>query len=292
MEKIPRIIFNFNDRCLNGCPFCFIPFDGKGAGDLVLWQEILDRAAEFSPDMISFSGCDPFYYKDFYTLLENAPKTCFWGVDSSLIWLDHEKFLSCYQKLDQLSTSWDDVPQMPVPQRYGPQKMARFISNLDFVVQHIPNTVIHTLYSQRNAAYLEHIADALLEKNISTWSLYQFWPFDFIQERQEFLCEEEAFSARGEELADYVADRLNFEYVPYQNRANGYFFVSSTGLVYTTLPGKTGRYLQLGTIFDHDIFEKWYEHSNPDLAEEILGKKIKREIFRKDNGTRKGSERI
>ena len=288
LPKIPRIIFNFNDQCLNGCPFCFIPFDGKGSGDFVLWQEIMDRASDFSPDMISFSGCDPFYYEDFYTLLEKTPKKCFWGVDSSLIWLNQEKFSSCCHKLDQLSTSWDDVPQMPVAQRYGPKKMVRFLDNLDCVLQHIPNTVVHTLYSTRNANYLEYIADALLARKISTWSLYQFWPFDFIQTPQDFLCETEDFCGRGQEIKNYIANRLNFEYVPYRGRANGYFFVSSTGLVYTTLSGTTGKYMQLGTIFDEHIYEKWYAHSTPALAEAILGQKIKREIRNHNTETGRG----
>ena len=278
MKKIPRIIFNFNDRCLNGCSFCFIPFDKKGAGDLILWQEIVDRTADFSPDMLSFSGCDPFYYTEFYKLLESAKKDCFWGVDTSLIWLDRDGFLSCYQKLDQLSTSWDDVPQMPTIQRYDTQKMTQFMDNLAFVQQYIPNAVIHTLYSKRNSAYLTHIADMLLARNISTWSLYQFWPFVFHNDPQDFLCDEQEFLAKGKALSRYIDGRMDFEYVPCQNRANGYFFVSSTGAAYTTLPGKIGKYQPLGSIFDKDIFEKWRTYSNPDNAEEILRKKIKREV--------------
>ena len=278
LPKIPRIIFNFIDRCLNGCPFCFIPFDGKGPGELSLWLEIMDRAADFSPELISFSGCDPFYYSDFYTLLETAKKSCYWGVDSSLIWLDRERFAGCASRLDQFSTSWDDVPQMPVFQRYPAKKLALFTDNLDYVRSYLPNTVVHTLYSAKNSDYLPYIADELIHRKIKTWSLYQFWPFDFIKNPEPYLVDETVFNTRGQQILEYVNGRLDFEYVPCKNRANGYFFVSGNGDAYTTIGGAVASYKKLGSIFDADIFEKWHAFSNPSASGTILDLKIKREI--------------
>lgn len=278
MKKIPRIIFNFNDKCLNGCPFCFIPFDGQGAGKISLWREILSRAYEFSPEMISFSGCDPFYYSDFYELLLSAEKKCYWGVDSSLVWLDRARFKECAPRLDQISTSLDDLPKMPVYQRYDAVRLKKMMSNFDYVLGLFPKTVVHTLYSKKNDGYLEKIADELFSRGVRTWSLYQFWPFDFIKNVGDYQCEEEIFKKRGEEISAYCDGRLDFDYVPYKNRANGYFFVSSTGKAYTTLDGAVGSYKPLGSIFDEDIWDKWQAWSNPSLAGKILGMKIGREI--------------
>ena len=281
VKKIPRIIFNFNDRCLNGCPFCFIPFDGAGAGDVGLWREIVARANEFAPDMLSFSGCDPFYYEGFYELLETAEKRCCWGVDTSLIWLDREKFLSVCGRLEQISTSWDDVPSMPVIQRYGGERYARFVGHTEFVLEHMPHLVIHTLFSAKNRDHLEEIADELLKRNVRTWSIYQFWPFDFIRNTADYLTGTRDFISRTAQVKDYVAGRLDLDCVPCAGRANGYFFVSSRGNVYTTLDGPVGRYRVLGHIFDQDIFDKWKQWSNPDAAGDILKQKLMRETVSK-----------
>lgn len=277
MQKIPRIVFNFNDRCLNGCPFCFIPFDGTGPGDVGFWREIIAQANSFAPDMISFSGCDPFYYEGFYELLRTAEKQCCWGVDSSLIWLEKEKFLSCCGRLEQISTSWDDVPTMPVVQRYSSKKYERFINHVEFVLKNMPHLVVHTLFSAKNRNNLEDIADELLKRHIRTWSIYQFWPFDFIKQKEDYITDLRDFTSRTDEVKEYVADRLDLECVPCADRANGYFFVSSKGTVYTTLEGSVGRYKVLGSIFDKDIFEKWERWSNPESAGNILERKLKRE---------------
>jgi MoaA/NifB/PqqE/SkfB family radical SAM enzyme len=277
MRKVPRIILNFNDRCLNGCPFCFIPFDGAGVGDVGLWREIIARANSFSPEMISFSGCDPFYYEDFYELLETAEKRCCWGVDTSLVWLNEEKFRSCCGRLEQISTSWDDVPAMPEVQRYGGERYARFVRNVEIVRERMPQLVVHTLFSSKNRDHLERIADELLKRQIRTWSIYQFWPFDFIKQSEEYITDPQDFRSRTDAVQDYVNGRLDLECVPCEGRANGYFFVSSRGTVYTTLGGPVGRYKVLGTIFDEDIFEKWQYWSNPAAAGAVLRKKLQRE---------------
>ena len=212
-----------------------------------------------------------------YTLLETAEKQCYWGVDTSLIWLNKKKFQSGYGRLDQISTSWDDVPQMPHFQRYGGDKYRMFEEHFAFVMAHMPQIVVHTLFSKKNKDYLKQIADELLKRKVRTWSLYQFWPFDFIQNTGDYCVETGVFEQQGREMAQYIAGRMDFEYVPYMNRANGYFFVSSKGKVYTTLSGSLGKYKVLGSIFDGDIYEKWHEWSNPGAAEEILERKIMRE---------------
>lgn len=276
--NIPRIIFNFNDVCLNGCPFCFIPFDHEGPGSLEMWKQILMRAYEFSPELISFSGCDPFYYPEFYELLQSVPKRSRWAVDTSLVFLDRAGFERIAPRLDLISTSLDDVPGMPVKQRYGREKLERFHQNFDFVLQRCPQLMVHTLYSERNAEHLTQIADHLISRNVRHWSLYQFWPFDFMAEpAKEFLCPDQQFDAAGKRLLEYCGDRIDFEYVPYKGRANGYFFVSSRGKVYTTLPGEVGAYLPLGSIFDDDIYTKWQQYSTPERAGEILALKLRRE---------------
>lgn len=275
--KIPRIIFNFNDRCLNGCPFCFIPFDRAGTGTPDLWKRILKRIQDFSPDLISFSGCDPLYYDDFYDVLAESEKNCSWGMDTSLIFLNREKFLKIHKKIDLISTSLDDDTSMPIPQRYSSDKLELFYDNLAYVHSLIPHLVVHTLYTQRNRDYLFKIADTLIEKGISIWSLYQFWPFAFISNSEQFESLNEEFAAAGKRLAEYCKDKIDFDYVHYEGRVNGYFFVSSIGNVYTTVDTQPAKYVQLGSIFDENIYEKWRLNSSPDRAQEILSMKLKRE---------------
>ncbi len=276
--SIPRIIFNFNDECFNHCPFCFIPFDGKGAGELGLWERILQRAYSFSPELISFSGCDPLIYSDFYKLLERTPKQCKWAIDTSLVFLDRSAFDRVYSKIDLISTSLDDSPNMPIRQRYPDKKLMQFYENFEHVQKQCPQITVHTLYSTRNAEYLTDIATFLIQKKVRHWSLYQFWPFDFMKaEASAFQTDDEIFTLAGKAISEYCADRIDFEAVPYKGRANGYFFVSSLGEVYTVLPEQTGRYWTLGSIFDADIEEKWRAYSSPEKAEDILALKLQRE---------------
>lgn len=276
--KVPRVIFNFNDRCLNGCPFCFTPFDNEGAGDISLWQRILKEIEKFSPDLISFSGCDPLYYRDFYSLLASTPKRCRWALDTSLVFLDRERFEAVEGKIDLVSTSVDDVQDMPTKQRYSALTLERFWQNFDFVHHLKPNLVAHTLLTPINSPYVASIGEALVAKGVSTWSLYQFWPFDFVPDPERFMIEDAAFAKIGESICARFEDRIDVEWVLRKNRANGYFFVTSLGKVYTTVDRDgVGRYVTLGSIFDEDIYDKWLSTSMPARAEEILQLKLKRE---------------
>ena len=276
--KVPRVIFNFNDRCLNGCPFCFTPFDNEGVGDISLWQRILMEIEKFSPELISFSGCDPLYYRDFYTLLQLSPKRCRWALDTSLVVLDCAQFEKIEGKIDLISTSIDDVRDMPVKQRYSPRTLERFWQNFDFVYHLKPNLVVHTLLTPINSPYVAEIGEKLVEKGVNIWSLYQFWPFDFIPNPERFIIDDVAFTQIGERIRTRFNGCLDVEVVLRKNRANGYFFVTSLGKVYTTVDQDgLGRYVTLGSIFDEDIYEKWLSTSMPARAEEILQRKLKRE---------------
>lgn len=275
--KIPRIIFNFNDRCINQCPFCFIPFDGKGVGTPELWKRILDRMDDFSPDLLSFSGCDPLYYDDFYDVLAEKEKRCLWGVDASLMFLNKSKFANVASKLDLFSSSLDDTPEMPFPQRYSKRRLETFYDNLDFVRKFFPNLVLHTLCTPKNKDYIEKIADFIIDKKIKTWSLYQFWPFEFIENSERFVISDEEFAKIGRRVSNYCQGKTDFEFVFNKGRVNGYFFVSSIGEVYTTVDDTPAKYLRLGSIFDDDIAEKWYYNSTPEKTSQILSLKLNRE---------------
>lgn len=275
--KPPRIIFNFVDKKLNKCEFCFTPFNNKGEGNLELYKKIMERIYFFKPTLISFSGCDPLYYDDFYELLASVEKRALYSVDTSLIYLNKDKYASIADKIDLISTSIDDSFRQTKRQRYDDTKLKLFYENLDFVRKFNKNIVIHTLYSKYNKDYLHDIADVIVNRDIKTWSLYQYWPFDFNKYNKFFFTKDEEFNRAGENLKKYIDNRLDFDYVTYKGRANGYMFVTSLGEVYTTLPGDVGKYQPLGTIFDKDILEKWELYSHNENAKEILELKIRRE---------------
>ena len=141
-QSIPRIIFNFNDRCINGCPFCFLPYDGKGVGSIDEWRRVLKRISDFSPELVSFSGCDPLYYSDFYELLATEEKKTKWSIDSSLVYLDKDRFMKIANRIDLISTSIDDYPGMERKQRYSDRVFDTFCQNLDYVLTFKKNLIV------------------------------------------------------------------------------------------------------------------------------------------------------
>ena len=280
--KIPRIIFNFNDICRNGCPFCFMQFDHKGSGSLDLWIRIINRLYEFSPDLISFSGCDALYYDDFYQLLQVIPKQSLWALDTSLMFLNRNDFAMIYDKIDIIGTSIDDCEKMKIRQRYSQDRLNIFFNNINYVKKLFPNIIVHTLYSHLNKSYLKDIADLLVEKDVKSWMLYQFWEFDFQKNTSDFKVSEEEFLNAANELSAYCKNKIKFDYLPSRNRPVGYFFVSSIGNVYTNSyideQRRIGCQIELGNIFDEDIYQKWEEYCSVSEAERVLSNKIKREL--------------
>lgn len=280
MPKIDRISFHFNDRCPHKCGFCYMPFDRKGAGELDGWLRILDRVAEFEPELVSFAGGDPCVYKDFYELLGRMKKRSYVNLISTGYYMKKELYTPVSHQVDCFCIAFDEVPNLGPIQRYDEREFRRFDEIVEFVSSQHTNLTINTLVTPNNKDHLAGIADYLLAKGLAhvKWNLYKFWPFEFIAEGEKYVLTNDAFNAAIERLSSVYAGRLDIRGWHPDERKMGYFFVTSLGEVYTVNKDNANQYVFLGSIFAEDIFEKWSVHNTPDEVATKYHQIVDREI--------------
>jgi len=276
--NIDRVIFNFNSLCPNKCGFCYTPFDNKGTGNLVLWEKIINRINTFSPKLLSFAGGDPFANLDFYSLITNLEKKCAINIDTCGLFLDKTKFSRICNKIDVIGIPIDDADNMEHRQRYTLNQCKKVLSNLECIRNYTENITIHTLLTSINQDYLVNIAQALMSNKIKTWNIYQFWPFDFIKDKQKYFISDNVFTKIGANINSLFGNMIDLKFKLYSQRKTGYFFVTSLGNVYTINPNNILEYVFIGSIFDSDICEKWSSICDLTNYTERLDNKISREF--------------
>lgn len=278
--KIDRISFHFNDRCPHDCGFCYMPFDRKGAGSLDEWLRILDRAAEFSPDLLSFAGGDPCVYKDFYALLDRMTKRSYVNLISTGYYINRALYAPVAHKVDCFCIAFDEVPDLGPVQRYDAREFERFDKVLDFVASLHPNLTINTLVTPANKDHLAGIAEHLQAKGLQRvkWNLYKFWPFEFITGGERYALGDDVFRAAVAGLTSRYGEQLDIVGWHPDERKMGYFFVTSRGEVYTVNKTNPNQYVFLGSIFAADIYDRWLEHNTPDEVSTKYHQIVDREI--------------
>lgn len=278
INKVPRMIFNFNDHCLYGCRFCFTPFDNLGLGDVSLWKDILNKINEFSPDLLSFSGCDPFAYEGFYELLEDYEKKQYISVDSALLDFNAEKFGKIADKIDAIAFPIDDCDSMTKRQRFDGESYKKIFANVETIKKFGVNLSAHTLLTPLNIDYIEKIGEILIVLGVKNWTIYQFWGYDFIKDKQEFELDDNVYLSRCRQVKDKYGIKINIKYELQKDRKDSKFFVSSIGRCYTT--GNNGSHLYFGSIFDDDIYSKWKECCDVCKSAKETSEKIRIECMR------------
>ncbi len=277
-NKIPRVIFNFNDKCIYGCGFCFTPFDNKGLGTIEVWENILKRIDDLSPDLISFSGCDPFSYNQFYDLLLSYNKRCYINIDSALIEFNVSKFDKIASKIDSISFPIDDSETMQAKQRFTKTQYEIIFKNISLIKKYDINLTAHTLLTPLNIKYVDELALRLIKLGVKNWTIYQFWEYDFILSPDRYFLSDNDYLNCCCMLKDKFSDKINIKYELQKERTDCKFFVSSLGNCYTS--GNKGNHIQIGSIFEENIVEKWKKHCDIIKSQNETIKKICRECKR------------
>jgi MoaA/NifB/PqqE/SkfB family radical SAM enzyme len=265
MPKIDRITFNFNKYCPVQCKFCYMPFEPeKSIGSLAGWKRVVERIQEFSPSLLSFAGGDPLVYRNFYELLRWLKKDSYVNLNTSGFFLRRELYREIRHKVDSLCLPIDETASMQSRLRYSPADFAKFSANLEFFCQQHGNITINTLLTRENRPHLAEIAELLVTRKLGVWNLYQFWPFDFIENKERFEMNDADFLAAIDELRVAYGDRIDLRGWRSAEREKGYFFVTQLGEVYTVHKDDPRRYAWLGSIFADDIYDRWREHNTDD----------------------------
>ncbi|MFO7772968.1 MAG: radical SAM protein [Dehalococcoidia bacterium] len=266
---VDRIIFNFADRCNLGCAFCYVPFDGRGYGDLSLWQRIIAQCEIWRPRMITFEGGDPFNYCDFPLLLQRIARDgLFVQVDSNALGLRDQHIPILKEAVNLVSLPLEGPKDIHSRMRNHHSHFDIVLSWIERLLEEEIPVKVNTVVTSVNIGTLEELALLLRNFPIDLWTLYQFWPIGPGKtNRVQFELPEEDFAKITSSIAmRYTFTRIEVSRI--SNRLLSYFFVRSTGSVYVVRKDDPEEYVELGSAFDHDILDKWLKHVNPEAVQD------------------------
>lgn len=256
MNKISRFVFNFRSRCNMHCPYCYIPFVDSSSGNLFLWKSIIDKIAQYSPDIVTFGGGDPFAHKEFIDLLHYCQKYSFRiHVDTNAIGLPLNRIKEIGQLVDIIGVPLDGSREQHDFIRNYHGHFDTISASLNALQEFKIPTKINTVYFPEYMNQLEYIARKLSEyTNIKQWFIYEYWHFKGINEYKKELYE--AILPENINKLQKLANIQNIHYSSVNERSPAYIFVSSIGNLYT-VANDTSQYIELANILD-------------DYADEIL----------------------
>lgn len=248
MDKISRFVFNFRNRCNMNCPYCYIPFVDPAPGDLELWKRIIDRLAQYSPDIITFGGGDPFAQKDFVRLLEYCRRYDFQvHVDTNAIRLPLEQMAHIGRLVDVIGVPLDgDGPLHDALRSYrGHHDIVR--QCLDAMAGcRIPAKINTVLFPEHPDQLLRIARELQGYPNVKQWFIYEYWHFEGIND-------DKAADAPDSDPADLlqqlkVISRVpDIHYSSVSERSPAYLFISSMGNMYTIAEDNVS-YIELGNV--------------------------------------------
>ena len=265
--KIARVLFQFNDACPNKCPFCYMPFDGKGVGNIELWLKIVNRLKDFNVELLSLAGGDPLYYDEFYEFVDKIDKFSYINLVTSGRFLDKEKYAKICKKIDSIGLPVDECDKMLKRQRFSQKVFDEVDKNIDYFKSVHDNITINTLVTPINKENLNDIGEYLVAKKLKIWNLYQYWGFDFMKNNSVYQMNDEEFYIELNKMKREFSGVMDVNGWTSTERKYGYFFVTSLGRVYTINKLNHNEYVFIGSIFDENIYEKWLIHNTSEESE-------------------------
>lgn len=252
MDKISRFVFNFRDRCNMKCPFCYIPFVESEAGDISLWEKIIDVMAQYSPELVTFGGGDPFAHQNITELLNYCQRYDFQvHVDTNGLFLPISSIPKLNHIISLIGLPIDGSMEFHDCLRNHSGHYKIICGKLAKLAEHQIPVKINTVYYPEEKTQLDDIAKRICQySNIKQWFIYEYWYFKGINPESK---EHDKFHPNDEEIERLriAANVPEIHFSSIAERSPCYVFVSSLGNIYT-VSENTKEYIELGNILSND----------------------------------------
>lgn len=173
-----KVCWNITSKCNKNCQYCF-KFNKE---DLSLEEnkKILNSLVEKNVEKISWTGGEPYLYKDLRELLKlSKEKNIINHVNTNATLLNEDNLKENIEYVDRLIISVDFIDDT-LNEKYGIGKdYFKHISSLLTKIKEIKPEIeirINTVVFKSNLNSLESLYNELLKYNIDYWKLIRFFP--------------------------------------------------------------------------------------------------------------------
>lgn len=257
--ELEKVNFSFTNQCNMRCDFCYVPFRSSAIDEAKI-NRIVSRISELKIKKVVISGGDPFLYKKLIQLLMQFFES------GHAVHLDSNFKNAPLNFLEQLEMA-KIVPSFGLPldgsnenfhslmrgEKKHFQTVCHWISRL---VSAGFDVKVNTVVSSKNIDDLWNIEKLLNTLKIKRWSLYQFWPMATgLENAEKHSIDIIQFDSIVSDLVSHSDIAIGGGSI--EERKSNYMFVRSDGGVYTVDPANYHLYVELGSIFDANILERW-----------------------------------
>lgn len=262
-----RASFNFTSKCNLSCRFCYIPFSDHNF-NVGIATQVVERLSAIGVQSITFGGGDPLKYDSILSLLKHARKIGIphLHVDTNALgWAAKELLAQVADIVDVVGLPLDGPsPDIHAAMRSHRRSWSDSVSAALFLRSRT-TVKINTVVGAPNLQYLPQLSSLIDHISPKIWSLYEFWPVGTIAQNNEsmfFLQDGEFKHLTNKVMFPLEKKGINIEYGSIDERSPSYFFVTDEGCVYTIDPDDRTKYLDLGSVFDDEILERWGNNAN------------------------------
>jgi len=245
------------------CSYCYVPFNDSKVTEREALR-VIHAIRELGPRSVTLSGGDPFMYPFLPRLLAEVDDgERFIQIDTNAKSMRPRDISILNERVDLLGLPLDgSTTKCHGEMRDDPKHFAVVLGWLDRLHSEPVKIKINTVLSKFNEADMLALGCLLAERGIQRWSTYQFWP---MEEGQKNALRFAMETSRYQDLVSTLRTsypEIRIEDASIENRDGTYFFVTHGGLVYTVDPSDYRLYLQLGSIFESDIVDRWLQVAN------------------------------
>ncbi|MCZ2501379.1 radical SAM protein [Bacteroides fragilis] len=243
------------DRCNMSCNYCYIPFINEKI-NFSLMKKIIYKCSEIGIQIITFGGGDPYNYVEFRNIIDIAYSLNIQiHIDTNGINLTSADYEQINQKVSILSFPIDG----PTPylhnyiRNYNGNHLEKIRNHLYALSDSKAKLKINTIVSKKNIDLIEDIYQSICYLNISTWSLYQFWPLHNAQfYKNDFFITELEFNNSISKI-DILKPAFFIEKNTINKRCFESIFLSPNGKIYIHNKYDPNYYTFLGDFLNEDI---------------------------------------
>ncbi|WP_274310478.1 radical SAM protein [Solibacillus daqui] len=245
-----RLILTYNQSCNLKCKFCYIDFHYKKIEDRTL--EIVRQAISLGFDIITFGGGDSFSKRNFRNACRIAKiNNIFIHVDTNGVSIREDDYDFINDNVDLLGISIDQLWDEHDNFRDTKNLFAKIDKTLTQLEKSNIEIKINTILTNKNKESIEEIFYYIKQfKNISRWSIYQFFPLSSARLHKSIyeITDEEFDNTLN--FLNKSSQHFKIEKYKFVDRVQGYIFCDEEGKLYSN--SIEGEYLPIGSIFNEN----------------------------------------